>query len=152
MTHPENRLGRAVVPAPRSSSPQPPAAAYPLGTQGRGAAYLLLTVLGVAVGVAGVFVQPLWFPGGLLLALAGLVALCCGGRLLTGTRPGAALPAVGWFAVQMIALSPRPEGDFLLVSDAGSYLFLLGGMILSVVSATMRSLPRFLQPGSRRDL
>ena len=150
MTHPENRLGRAVVPAPRSSSPQPPAAAYPLGTQGRGAAYLLLTVLGVAVGVAGVFVQPLWFPGGLLLALAGVAAVCCGGRLLTGTRPGAALPAAGWFAVQLIALSPRPEGDFLLVSNAESYIFLLGGMILGVAAATMRTLPRLLQSGPRR--
>ncbi len=146
MTHPENRLGRAVVPAPRSSSPQPPAAAYPLGTQGRGAAYLLLTVLGVAVGVAGVFVQPLWFPGGLLLALAGVAAVCCGGRLLTGTRPGAALPAAGWFAVQLIALSPRPEGDFLLVSSGGSYAFLLGGMVIAVCSVTMRALPRVLQP------
>jgi hypothetical protein len=146
MTHPENRLGRAVVPAPRSSSPQPPAAAYPLGTQGRGAAYLLLTVLGVAVGVAGVFVQPLWFPGGLLLALAGVAAVCCGGRLLTGTRPGAALPAAGWFAVQLIALSPRPEGDFLLVSSGGSYAFLLGGMVIAVCSITMRALPRVLQP------
>jgi len=146
MTHPENRLGRAVVPAPRSSSPQPPAAAYPLGTQGRGAAYLLLTVLGVAVGVAGVFVQPLWFPGGLLLALAGVAAVCCGGRLLTGTRPGAALPAAGWFAVQLIALSPRPEGDFLLVSSGGSYAFLLGGMVIAVCTVTMRALPRILQP------
>jgi Family of unknown function (DUF6113) len=150
MTHPDNRLNRATVPAPRSSSPQPPPAGYPLGARARGGAYLLLAVLGVVVGAAGVFVQALWFPGGLVLALAGLFALCVGGRVLTGTRAGAALPAAGWFAVQLIALSPRPEGDFLLVSNAGSYIFLLGGMILGTTAATMRTLPRLLQPGTRR--
>ena len=150
MTHPDNRLGRATVPAPRSSSPQPPAAEYPLGARARGGAYILLTVLGVAVGVGGVFVQALWSAGGLVLALAGVAAVCVGGRVLTGTRPGAALPAAGWFAVQLIALSPRPEGDFLLVSSGGSYAFLLGGMILGVIAATMRTLPRMFQPGPRR--
>jgi len=140
MTHPDNRLGRATVPAPRSSSPQPPAAEYPLGARARGGAYILLTVLG----------QALWSAGGLVLALAGVAAVCVGGRVLTGTRPGAALPAAGWFAVQLIALSPRPEGDFLLVSNAESYIFLLGGMILGVAAATMRTLPRLLQSGPRR--
>ena len=149
MTH-DNQLGRATVPAPRSSSSQPPSAGYPLGARARGAAYLVLAVLGIAVGTAGVFVQALWFPGGLVLALAGLLALCCGGRVLTGTRAGAALPAAGWFAVQLVALSPRPEGDFLLASSGGSYAFLLGGMIVSVTAATMRTLPRVLQPGPRR--
>ena len=150
MSHPDDRMSRATVPAPRSSSPQPPAAGYPLGARARGGAYLVLTVLGIAVGTAGVFVQALWFPGGLVLALAGLFALCLGGRMLTGTRPGAGLPAAGWFAVQLIALSPRPEGDFLLVSSGGSYAFLLGGMILGVIAATLRTLPRMFQPGPRR--
>jgi hypothetical protein len=149
MTPPGNRIGRATVPAPRSSSPHPTSAEYPLGAQGRAAAYVLLAVLGVAVGVGGVFVQALWFPGGLVLALGGLLALCCGGRVLTGTRSGAAFPAAGWFAVQLIALSPRPEGDFLLDTSAGSYLFLLGGMVLGVSCAMLRNLPSWLQPGPR---
>ena len=150
MTHPRNSVGRATVPGPRSASPRPPAADYPLGTQGRGAAYVLLTVLGVIVGTAGVFVQPLWFPGGLLLALGGLTALCCGGRVLTGTRAGGALPAVGWFAVLMISLTQRPEGDFLLVANAGTYAYLFGGMILCMICATARGLPRRFQSGPRR--
>jgi hypothetical protein len=150
MKHPNDSLGRATVPGPRSASPRPPAPEYPLGSQGRGASYVLLAVLGVIVGTAGVFVQPLWFPGGLLLALAGLVALCCGGRVLTGTRAGGALPALGWFAVLLISLTQRPEGDFLLVADAGTYVYLFGGMMLCVICATARGLPRWLQPGPDR--
>ncbi|MDF3140739.1 DUF6113 family protein, partial [Streptomyces sp. T21Q-yed] len=41
----------------------------------RALAYLGLFVLGAVVGVAGALVQPAWFPGGLLLALAGEAGL-----------------------------------------------------------------------------
>jgi len=136
---PQDRPGRATVPAPRSGVPRPAPAPGGIGRIGRMAAYPLLTLLGMAVGLAGCFVQALWFPGGLLLALGGAVALFRGGRLLTGTRVGAALPALGWFVVLLVANSPRPEGDFLLAAGVGSYVFLLGGMALGVICATMPS-------------
>jgi hypothetical protein len=138
MSRPQDRA-RATVPAPRSSSPRPLDPAVTLGRGARTTAYLLLTVLGVAVGLAGCFVQALWFPGGLLLALGAAFALFHGGRALTGTRLGAALPAVGWFAMLLIANTPRPEGDFLLAASTGSYVFLLGGMALAVICATLPS-------------
>ena len=138
MSRPQDRA-RATVPAPRSSSPRPLDPDVTLGRGARTTAYLLLTVLGVAVGLAGCFVQALWFPGGLLLALGAAFALFHGGRALTGTRPGAALPAVGWFAMLLIANTPRPEGDFLLAASTGSYVFLLGGMALAVICATLPS-------------
>lgn len=139
MSRPQDRTGRATVPAPRSSSPRPAPAPEQLPAQGRIAAYVLLVVLGAAVGLAGCFVQPMWFPGGLLLALAGAFAVFYGGRTLTGTKLGAGLPALGWFAVLLAANSPRPEGDYLMAGTLGSFVFLLGGLALAVICATMPS-------------
>jgi hypothetical protein len=153
MSNAQDRPGRANVPAPRSASPTPATGPARPGRAGRMTAYPLLTVLGALVGLAGCFVQALWFPGGLLLSLGGAAALFCGGRLLTGTKVGAALPAVGWFAALLVANTRRPEGDFLLAADLGSYLFLLGGMALAVMCATMPSPIPFLLPqgGVPRD-
>jgi hypothetical protein len=149
MSRPQDRTGRATVPAPRSSSPRPDPALEANWSRGRIAAYALLTVLGAAVGLAGCFVQALWFPGGLLLALAGAFALFYGGRTLTGTKLGAGLPALGWFGLLLVANSPRPEGDFLVAASAGSFVFLLGGLALAVICATMPSTDAFR--GVRRN-
>ena len=139
MSRPQDRTGRATVPAPRSSSPRPEPAGRAGWSRGRIAAYVLLFVLGAAVGLAGCFVQALWFPGGLLLALGGALALFYGGRALTRTKLGAGLPAVGWFVLLLVANSPRPEGDFLVAANLGSFVFLLGGLALAVICATMPS-------------
>ncbi len=139
MSRPQDRTGRATVPAPRSSSPRPEPEPVAAWSRGRIAAYVLLFVLGAAVGLAGCFVQALWFPGGLLLALGGALALFYGGRVATGTKLGAGLPAVGWFVLLLVANSPRPEGDFLVAANLGSFVFLLGGLALAVICATMPS-------------
>ncbi|MFJ3303117.1 DUF6113 family protein [Streptomyces sp. NPDC086549] len=106
---------------------------------GRIAAYLGLFVLGAVVGVAGSLVQAGWFPGGLLLALAGAAGLFLGGARATGTRAGAVAPAAGWFVIVIFLTVGRPEGDFLFGAGGGSYLFLLGGMALAVICATLGS-------------
>ena len=144
MTRPHDSLGRATVPGPRSASPRPPEPEYPVGKPVRVTAYVLLLVLGAVVGLAGTFVLSLWFPAGLALSLAAIAALCCGGRLLTGSRTGSAMPALGWFAMLMVAQAPRPEGDFLLAANGGTYAFLLGGMLIGVICTTLRTLPRIL--------
>ncbi|WP_431042391.1 DUF6113 family protein [Streptomyces sp. P1-3] len=108
------------------------------------AGYLLLVVLGVLVAVAGALVQDGWFPGGLLLALAGQVALCYGGVKAMGTRLGGALPAASWAAVVLLLTATRPEGDFVFAAGFASYVFLLGGMFSGVMCAT---LPKVTQPG-----
>ncbi len=109
MTRPHDSLGRATVPGPRSASPRPPEPEYPVGKPFRVTAYAVLLVLGAVVGLAGTFVLSLWFPGGLVLSLAAIAALCCGGRVLTGSRTGSAMPALGWFAMLMVAQAPRPD-------------------------------------------
>ncbi|WP_445395776.1 DUF6113 family protein [Streptomyces sp. LE64] len=112
---------------------------------GRIAAYLLLFVLGLLIGGAGSLVQGAWFPGGLLLALLGTGGLFLGGGRAVGTRGGAVAPAAGWLVAVILLTSSRPEGDFLYATGAGTYVYLLGGIALAVMCAT---LVRSVQPGS----
>lgn len=104
---------------------------------GRAVAYLGLFVLGAVVGIAGALVQSGWFPGGLLLALAGEAGLCLGGARAAGSRGGAVAPAGGWMIAVILLTATRPEGDFVFAAEGGSYLFLLGGMAVAVICATL---------------
>ncbi|MCX4764774.1 DUF6113 family protein [Streptomyces sp. NBC_01275] len=103
----------------------------------RVAAYLGLFVLGAVAGTAGALVQAGWFPGGLLLALVGAAGLFVGGARALDTRAGAVAPAAGWMISVVLLTAGRPEGDFLFGAGGGSYLFLLGGMALAVICATL---------------
>ncbi|MFD4629626.1 DUF6113 family protein [Streptomyces sp. NPDC058284] len=104
---------------------------------GRLAAYVGLFVLGAVVGVAGALVQGGSFPAGLLLALVGAAGLFYGGSRATGTRAGAVAPAAGWLAAVMLLTATRPEGDFLFGAGLASYGYLLGGMAVAVMCATL---------------
>ncbi|MFI9647209.1 DUF6113 family protein [Streptomyces sp. NPDC052040] len=108
-----------------------------LPSAGRIAACLGLLVLGAVTGVAGALVQGGLFPGGLLLALAGAAGLFVGGGRALGSRAGALAPAAGWLIAVVLLTASRPEGDFLFGAGLGSYLFLLGGMALAVICATL---------------
>jgi hypothetical protein len=101
------------------------------------AVYLLLLVLGALVGAAGALVQAAWFPGGLLLALLGAAGLFLGAARATGGRAGAAVSAGGWLIAVILLTTSRPEGDFVFAAGAGSYFFLLGGMAVAVMCATL---------------
>lgn len=118
------------------------------------AAYAVLAVLGGVTALAGSFVQALWFPGGLLLALAATVGLFYGGLRFTTTKMGAGAPLLGWFVVLMVTMSPRPEGDFILASGVGAYTYLLAGAVGGVICATLptRTMYGFgAGPGSARQ-
>ncbi|MEH0514146.1 DUF6113 family protein [Streptomyces sp. B21-106] len=104
---------------------------------GRAAAYAGLLLLGALTGLAGALVQAGWFPGGLLLALVGAAGLFVGGARAVGSRAGAVAPAAGWMISVILSTAGRPEGDFLFGAGGGSYLFLLGGMALAVICATL---------------
>ncbi|QKW08965.1 hypothetical protein HUT18_23850 [Streptomyces sp. NA04227] len=106
------------------------------------AAHALLLVLGALIGAAGALVQAAWFPGGLLLALAGAAGLFFGGGLAMGTRAGAGSPAAGWLVAVILLTASRPEGDFVFAANAGTYLFLLGGLIVAVICATLAGGPQ----------
>ncbi|MFT2019132.1 DUF6113 family protein [Streptomyces sp. 796.1] len=115
------------------------------------AVYALLVVVGALVGIAGALVQSAWFPGGLLLALLGLVALCVGGLYATRARAGAWSSAGGWLVVVLFLTATRPEGDFVFGSGVGSYLFLLGGMFAGVMCATVPKVPQPQAPATRLE-
>ncbi|MFZ3472672.1 DUF6113 family protein [Streptomyces sp. 4.24] len=107
-------------------------------TPGRIAVLLGLLAAGVLAGTAGWLVVDLWFPAGLVLALLALFGLFLGGRLALGTGIGVGAGAAGWFLSYVILSVPRAEGDFLLSSSGiGMYAYLLGGVVLAVMSATM---------------
>lgn len=129
--------GSGAAPAPGSFLAQP------LNVV-RLAAYAGLFVLGAVVGVAGALVQQGWSFGGLLLALLGSAGAFYGGSRATGTRGGAIAPAAGWLVAVMLLTATRPEGDFVFGAGVGSYAFLLGGMGVAVMCATLGQSP---QPG-----
>ncbi|MEV5278306.1 DUF6113 family protein [Streptomyces sp. NPDC052811] len=114
------------------------------GGVARIALHLLLVVLGAVVAAAGALVQAAWFPGGLVLALAGAAGLFHTGTQLTGGRGGAGAPAAGWLVAVILLTTSRPEGDFVFGAGVGSYVFLLGGMVAAVICATVG---QFAQPG-----
>lgn len=121
------------------SGERAPVMAQPLRppSAGRVVAHLGLFVLGAVVGVAGTLVQPAWFPGGLLLALAGEAGLVLGAARVMRSRAGGVVAAAGWLLVVILLTASRPEGDFLFAASAGSYLFLLGGIAVAVICATL---------------
>ncbi|PYC72116.1 hypothetical protein C7C46_26125 [Streptomyces tateyamensis] len=116
--------------AQRLAEPLPP-------RRTRGVWYLVFLVLGLLAGVCGSFVQALWDPFGLLLALAGCAAVFYGGLRAAGTKLGAGAGLIGWFVTTIVLAAPRPEGDFVLSSQAASYLYLIGGLTLGVVCASL---------------
>lgn len=135
---------RAASQSPRTNAPprgpEPTGLAAPL-TPARIALYVGLAVLGAVVGLAGTLVQAGLFPGGLLLALAASAGVFYGGRVLARTQLGALAPAVGWFIAVIVLLSGRPEGDYVFGDELGLTLFMLGGMGVAVMCATMSRLP-----------
>ncbi|MEV6837678.1 DUF6113 family protein [Streptomyces sp. NPDC051133] len=122
-----------------SDNGQGPLLAQPLRppSAGRAVAYAGLFLLGAVVAFAGALVQAAWFPGGLLLALVGAAGAFLGGSYATGGRAGAVAPAAGWIVAVVLLTTTRPEGDFLFGAGGSSYLFLLGGMAVAVICATL---------------
>ncbi|RPK91896.1 MULTISPECIES: DUF6113 family protein [Streptomyces] len=128
----------------RNAPPRPPG---PIGLAARPnpariAAYSGLAVLGAFVGIAGTLVQAAWFPGGLVIALAGSAGLFYGGRILTRTQIGALAPAAGWFITVFLLLSGRPEGDYVFGDELGLVLFVVGGTAAAVMCATTSKVPQ----------
>ncbi|MFD8230595.1 DUF6113 family protein [Streptomyces sp. NPDC059696] len=113
-------------------------------TAGRVGACLGFFALGAVAAVAGALVQPGWFPAGLLLALAGEAGAVLGGSLVLRGRAGSVAAAAGWMLAVVLLTASRPEGDFLFAAGSGSYLFLLGGIAVAVICAT-------LAPGRQPD-
>ncbi|MET7619712.1 DUF6113 family protein [Streptomyces sp. NPDC005408] len=111
---------------------------------GRIAGYFGLAVFGALVGIAGSLVQGAWLPAGLILALLATAGLFYGSLRLTGTQLGVLAPAAGWLLAIVVLSIGRPEGDGMFSAGIGPLVFMLGGMAIAVMCATMS---RAAQPG-----
>ncbi|MFD9031504.1 DUF6113 family protein [Streptomyces sp. NPDC059567] len=104
--------------------------------------YVFLLVLGALVGAAGSLAQTAWFPGGLILALLATAGVFYGGLRATDTQLGIVAPGVGWLVTIVLLSLGRPEGDGVFAGGAAEMIYLLGGMAVAVMCATMARLPR----------
>ncbi|WP_344296553.1 DUF6113 family protein, partial [Streptomyces synnematoformans] len=143
-----SRAGTASTstPARRPAPPPPPsgsALAQPV-TLGRVFAYLAAVLLGALVGVAGSLVQAAWVPGGMLLALAAVGALCYGAGVATRGRGGGFAAGGGWLLAVIAVSLNRPEGDFVFASGLGPQLFLFGGMLTAGIAVMCTTLPQLV--------
>ncbi|WP_219822221.1 DUF6113 family protein [Streptomyces sp. Ru73] len=122
--------GGAQAPEAARQPENPPGGALKAGL------YVLLFVLGVLTAVAGALVQGAWFPGGLLLALAGAAALFTGGARAAVSVVGSLVPAAGWLITVIGLSTTRAEGDFVFGAGLGAYVYLLGGIAVAVICTT----------------
>ncbi|MEW9553511.1 DUF6113 family protein [Nonomuraea sp. NPDC050783] len=103
-----------------------------------GAAYGMLFVLGVVMGVVGGFTHPVWnvgpVPGSAVLWVLALFGVCLGaGRLMRG-RLSAVAAGAGWLLVTMPFTVQLTSGDLVIASGAAGYVYLYGGLVALVAA------------------
>ncbi len=105
-----------------------------------GAAYGVLLILGVVLGVLGGFSHA-WYLQDIPIAAVGwvvaLFALPWGMGRLMGTRLAALLPMLSWLLVSFVLSGRRPEGDLTIAGDLAGYVYLYGGMLASAVAVLL---------------
>ncbi|RCV48329.1 hypothetical protein DEF23_25185 [Marinitenerispora sediminis] len=115
-----------------------------------GAAYTVLTALGLVAGTVGGLASSwlswLWLTGAagqgaaaaaLVLMLLALFAGCRAAGWGMGTRLGAGLPAGGWIAASFLLVSWSSSGDVVLTAAAINYAFLFGGIAVAVLATAL---------------
>ncbi|WP_214327050.1 DUF6113 family protein [Nonomuraea sediminis] len=112
----------------------------------KGAAYGMLFVLGLAMGLVGGFTQAFKVGVVPVAAIIWVIVLFCvclaAGRVMRA-RLAAALPALGWLLVSMPLSFQLAPGDLVIEGWSG-IIYLYGGMAAVVVAF-------YLSPPSRRD-
>ncbi len=102
-----------------------------------GAAYGMLFMLGVVLGVVGGF-EHAWYVGEVpVSALVWLVVLFAVpyamGRLIGG-KLGALVPAAGWLAMSFLLAMKQPAGDLAIAADLAGYCYLYGGLVALAIA------------------
>lgn len=110
-----------------------------------GAAYGMLFVLGLVIGIVGGFTQAIWhigpvpfvgsIPGSAIGWMLALFGVCLGAGKLMGTRLGVSVTAFGWLLVSMPFSLKLSQGD-LVISGNGpaGFVYLYGGMAAVLVA------------------
>lgn len=106
-----------------------------------GAAYGMLFMLGVVLGVVGGFTQS-WYLGDSIPAAAvgwviGLLVICLlVGRMMRG-KLAALMVAAGWLLVSMLFSVKLSAGDLVISGDLAGYIYLYGGMAAVVIGVLL---------------
>lgn len=102
-----------------------------------GAAYGMLFVLGLAMGVIGGFSHA-WTEWEIPIAAIGwlivLFAACLAAGKMMRSKLGASVLAVGWLIVSMAFSYPRAAGDLVITGGLPGVLYLYGGAVVMVVA------------------
>jgi len=120
------------------------------------AVYVVLLLLGAALGIWGAFLVPLRLPGGVegladVLAFAGNIAVGFGAGRLARDVPAAAMPGIGWLvAVLAVGTIARPADEVVVPSSLGNdpgvgvvgTLFLLLGAVGAVIAIMLANRDR----------
>ncbi|GAA3106102.1 hypothetical protein GCM10017600_51490 [Streptosporangium carneum] len=97
-----------------------------------GAAYAVLVILGLVMGVLGAFHHS-WYLSPIPISAIGCVlllfAVCHGAGRAMGGKLAALAPAAGWLVMTMVWLAGRPEGDVVIANDPSGYVYLYGGVV-----------------------
>ncbi|WP_431895815.1 DUF6113 family protein [Nonomuraea sp. bgisy101] len=106
-----------------------------------GAAYGMLVVLGVVLGVVGGFTHA-WYvgPSWPLAAIAWVPAMfgvCFWAGRMMRSKLGASAVAIGWLLVSMVFSLKRAAGDLVIAGDSAGFVYLYGAMVAVVVAVLL---------------
>jgi hypothetical protein len=115
----------------------------------RALAYLGCLLAGLAIGIAGAFLQGarlliggVTLPWGLVVALIALLVLVRAGVELTGSRWGGWILLLTWIAVTIAFAAELPSGDLVISAGGRQMAYLLGGVIVGAAAATVPPVER----------
>jgi hypothetical protein len=104
------------------------------------AAYAVLVMLGLLIGVLGGF-QHSWYlrpvPVSAIVWAAALFVVCHGAGRMMGGKLAALAPAVGWMVLTMIWLGGSPEGDVIIANDLSGYVYLYGSLAGALIGVML---------------
>lgn len=116
-----------------------------------GAAYGMLFVLGLVMGIVGGFTQASWhvgpvpfvgvIPGSAIGWLLALFVVCLGAGKLMGSRLGVSVTALGWLLVSMPFSLKLSQGDLVISGNPAGFVYLYGGMAAVVVAFFLAPAP-----------
>lgn len=116
-------------------------------------AYLGCLLAGLAIGVAGAFLQAMRFlvggvtiPWGLVLALVALIVLVRAGIELTQSRWGGWIVLLVWIAATVAFAAELPSGDLVISAGGRQMVYLFGGVVLGAAAATVPPVDRLRRP------
>lgn len=123
------------------------------GGLARGLLAVAALLVGLLVGTLGAFLQAsravvagVPIPWGTVLVLVALVVLIRGAVELADSRWAGWALFAGWLGATVLFASPMPWGALVISAGNRQMAYLLGGVILGAMAATVPSLARLRRP------